>query len=213
MQTVLNGDTGWGAMIVTAAFLGLTAGISPGPLLALVISETLRHNRREGIKVAFSPLITDLPIILVSILFLSGFGHSQTALGILSLAGGGFILYLSYECLKTQKLLPDLENQAPASLRKGIIANLLNPQPYLFWITVGAPLIYKTRQYGIWAVVAFFISFYLFLVGSKVTVAILTDRSKTFLQNKGYVWVMRILGVVLLVFALIFLKQGFTIFS
>ena len=53
-------------------FLGLTAGISPGPLLTIVISETLKHGRKEGFKVAVSPLFTDV-LIVVS----DGFHHRQ----------------------------------------------------------------------------------------------------------------------------------------
>ncbi|MBT4876955.1 MAG: LysE family translocator, partial [Desulfobacula sp.] len=36
--------------------LGLSAGLAPGPLLTLVISETLLHDIRAGIKVAMAPL-------------------------------------------------------------------------------------------------------------------------------------------------------------
>ena len=192
----------------TGALLGLTAGISPGPVLALVISETLRKNRKAGIKVAFSPLITDIPIILISLVVLNGFSHSGTLLGILSLAGGVFILYLGYECIRTKLTTPDMANQGPGSLKKGILANLLNPHPYLFWITVGGPIVFKAYKTGWWAVGMFFLSFYLLLVGSKVIVAILSERSKTLLQNKGYLWVMRILGIILLVFALMFIADG-----
>ena len=42
---------------------GLAAGLMPGPLLALVIQQTLRHGPGEGIKVAAAPLLTDLPIV------------------------------------------------------------------------------------------------------------------------------------------------------
>lgn len=42
------------------AVLGLSSGLSPGPLLALVISETLRHGVKAGVKVALAPIITDL---------------------------------------------------------------------------------------------------------------------------------------------------------
>lgn len=54
------------AILGMGTFFGLTAGISPGPLLTHVITETIKHNRREGIRIAFAPLFTDLPIILVS---------------------------------------------------------------------------------------------------------------------------------------------------
>ena len=50
--------------LALGAFLGLASGISPGPLLTITISETLQHGKWEGIKVAISPLITDLPIVL-----------------------------------------------------------------------------------------------------------------------------------------------------
>ena len=48
--------------------LGLASGFAPGPLLVLVVAETLRHDVRAGIKVAIAPLITDVPIIVVSLL-------------------------------------------------------------------------------------------------------------------------------------------------
>jgi threonine/homoserine/homoserine lactone efflux protein len=41
--------------LVLGSFLGLAAGTSPGPLLAVTISETLQHGKWEGIKVAVSP--------------------------------------------------------------------------------------------------------------------------------------------------------------
>ncbi|NCD26558.1 MAG: hypothetical protein EOL86_13335, partial [Deltaproteobacteria bacterium] len=45
--------------------LGLSAGLSPGPLLTLMLSETLRHGVRAGLLVAVAPLISDLPIIIL----------------------------------------------------------------------------------------------------------------------------------------------------
>jgi len=43
--------------------LGTSAGFAPGPLLTLVISESLQHGVKSGAKVALAPIITDLPII------------------------------------------------------------------------------------------------------------------------------------------------------
>lgn len=56
--------------LLTGVLLGLSSGLAPGPLLALVASETLRHGVRAGVRVALAPLITDLPIILTTILLL-----------------------------------------------------------------------------------------------------------------------------------------------
>ena len=195
------------------AILGLTAGISPGPVLTLVISETLRKNRYAGIKVALSPLITDIPIITISLLLLSGFGKSDTALGIIALTGGLFLIYLGVDCLKIRGMRPEGEDAGAGSLIKGISANLMNPHPYLFWITVGGPFVFKAWKTGIWFVVIYFLSFYLLLVGSKVIVALIAERSKSLLNYSGYIWIMRVLGVALFVFAALFIMDGLKILA
>jgi len=48
--------------------LGLGAGLAPGPLLALVIRSTLQDGAAAGVRVAFSPLVTDVPIIAIALL-------------------------------------------------------------------------------------------------------------------------------------------------
>lgn len=76
------------------ALLGLSAGLSPGPLTTLVISETLLYNIRAGVKVALAPLITDLPIIVLSVLILSQLSGFQNILGVIALVGGLVVLFM-----------------------------------------------------------------------------------------------------------------------
>ena len=51
----------------SGAFLGLSCGLAPGPLLALLLAQTLRHGPGEGCKVALAPLFTDAPIIVATL--------------------------------------------------------------------------------------------------------------------------------------------------
>jgi len=199
--------------IMLGATLGLSAGISPGPLLTLVISESLKHGPGGGIKVALSPLITDLPIILASLLILARLGKSPAAVGIIAFAGAVFLFFLGWECLQTKGLANSTENVQPRSLKKGIVANLLNPHPYLFWITVGAPTAIKARQDGVITVILFFAAFYILLTGSKIMVAWMTGKTRSFLTGKAYRWIMRLLGIVLLLFSAFFIYEGVQMFS
>jgi len=191
------------------AILGLTAGMSPGPLLTLVITETLNHNRREGIRIAISPLFTDIPIILVSLFVFSSLSQFNLILGVISLLGGIFVAYLGYETIKTKALTVGNVHLQPKSLKKGIITNFLSPHPYLFWVTVGAPLTLKAYEINMTTLILFFLSFYLFLIGSKISVALLVAKSKVFLKNKVYLVVMRILGISLFLFSIFFFVEGF----
>ena len=85
------------------AVLGISSGLSPGPLLALVISETLRHGVKAGVKVALAPIITDLPIIILTLLVLSKLSGFPEILGAISLAGGIFICTLGFGCIRAKR--------------------------------------------------------------------------------------------------------------
>ena len=134
--------------LISGTVFGLFAGIAPGPLLTLVVAETLRRSVRDGIKVALAPALTDLPIILVSVLILAKLTVYDAVIGAISLAGGTYLSYLGYECIKATGLDLDEKENQPSSLRKGVITNFLNPHPYLFWISVGAPTIIKGARVG-----------------------------------------------------------------
>ena len=194
--------------LTMGAVFGLTAGISPGPLLTLVISETLRHNRKEGVKIAIAPLITDVPIVLLTIFLLSKMSGSEMILGIISVLGGVFIAYLGYDSIRNRGIEVETRNPRPRSMRRGIIVNMLSPHPYIFWLMVGAPVTLRAYQSDPAAAFAFILAFYAMLVGSKVAIALLVDRSKAFLKNRAFIWTLRILGMVLMVFALLLIRDG-----
>jgi len=194
--------------LTLGAVLGLAAGCSPGPLLALVISETLRHDVKAGVKVALAPVITDLPIILFTFFILSKVSDSQTILGIISLIGGLFVLSMAIENFRTEGIEACVPYDAPRSLMKGVLANALSPHPYLFWLSVGAPFLNKAMSAGPAAPMVFLAGFYALLMGSKILLAILVGRSKAFLQGAVYRNIMRLLGLLLGVLALLLFRDG-----
>ena len=189
--------------------LGLSAGLAPGPLLTLVISETLRHGVRAGIKIAIAPMITDAPIIILTLAILSKLAAFHVVLGVLSLAGGLFVLAMGVDGLRTKGVALDPSVAAPKSLAKGILTNLLSPHPYLFWLSVGSPILSKAMDLSFIAPVAFVMGFYACLVGSKVALSILVGRSRSFLTGKLYIQTMRALGLALIVLAALLLREGF----
>ena len=188
--------------------LGLSAGFAPGPLLTLVISETLQHDIQSGVKVALAPIITDLPIIILTLFILAKLSHFHSILGIISIIGGFFILSIGYASIRTKGVELKLQKTKPKSLTKGILANALNPHPYLFWFSVGAPIMIKAMGQNMIAPLAFIGSFYAFLVGSKILLAILVGKSKSFLTGNLYIYTMRFLGMVLCVLAFVLFYDG-----
>jgi len=188
--------------------LGLSAGFAPGPLLTLVISETLQHDIKSGVKVALAPIITDLPIIVLTLFILSKLSNFHSILGGISLIGGLFILFMGYQSIRTKGVEVNFKHIRIKSFTKGVLANALSPHPYLFWFSVGAPIMTKAISQNINAAVAFIIIFYFFLVGSKILLAILIGKSKFLLSSNAYIFTMRFLGLVLCVLAIVLLHDG-----
>lgn len=201
------------SFLFSGVIFGLSAGLSPGPLLTLVISETLKHDVKEGIKVSIAPVLTDFPIVIFTILILSRLSNMLALLGVVSLLGSAFLVYLGYEGISFKGVDIDVAQTKPQSIRKGVIANFLNPAPYLFWFTIGAPLVLKGFRIGIFPASAFILGFYVFLVGSKVLVAVVVGKSRFFLKSRNYIYTIRLLGIILLVFAVLFAKDGLELFG
>jgi threonine/homoserine/homoserine lactone efflux protein len=195
--------------LTMGSILGLSAGFAPGPLLTLVISETLRHDIKSGVKVALAPMITDLPIIMLTLFILVKLSGFHKVLGIISCMGGFFVLYLGWQSMVTKGVELDLQGTRSKSLAKGIIVNTLNPHPYLFWLGVGGPTVTKAMNLGMVAPLAFMVSFYVLLVGSKIVIALLVGKSRSFLIGNGYIYTMRLLGVALCDLAIFLFRDGF----
>jgi threonine/homoserine/homoserine lactone efflux protein len=195
--------------LASGVLLGVSAGLSPGPMLALVLAQTLRHGSREGCKIALTPLVTDPPIILLTLALASRLAELRQLLGIVSIAGGAFVLFLAWESFRPARQGAEAPAEQPRSWFKGIVTNLLNPHPWLFWLTVGAAILAKAIAEGWLVAAAFLCGFYLLLVGSKVGVALLAGRSRDLLAGRPYRVVMRVLAAMLALFALLLFREGF----
>ena len=111
--------------------LGLAAGVSPGPLMALLVAQTLRYGTREGLKVAAAPVLTDAPIVAASVLVLAQLAAREKLMGAIALVGGAYLLWLAWGSLRFQAFESQAEAGAPASVMKALATNLLNPHVYL----------------------------------------------------------------------------------
>lgn len=188
--------------------LGLSAGFSPGPLQTLVISQSLKYGIPEGLRVALVPLITDLPIIILSIFIVNRLESYESLLGILSISGGFFLIFLSVESFRTHPISIDKLETSPNSVGKGALINLLNPHPYLFWFTVGGPILVQAWDENPLKAISFLVAFYGAIVGAKMIVALLVGKSRQFVHGKTYLWIMRGLGLLLLGFAFLLIHEG-----
>ena len=189
--------------VLFALSLGLFAGLSPGPLMALVLAASLERGFKAGLATAVAPLLTDVPVIALSLLVLRSV--PEWFLDAVTIVGGLFVVYIGLQTtLRTRGAPPPLEMQA-ASVRdvgRGALLNLLSPHPWLFWFTIGTPYMIERWAVAPWQSIAFLAIFLGLLVGCKIGVAWAASRGRRFLDAGWYRLLMRGCGVLLVVFGL-----------
>ena len=197
----------WG-VFTAGLLLGAPSGLAPGPMLLLVISETLRHGKRAGVKVACIPLLTDAPIVLASGLLFTKITNMNILLGGIPIIGSIFLLNLGIKSLLAANSEFLDYTPRPLLLKEIMVANLTNPNPYLFWFTVGAPIMVRSFQHNLSKGLSFLVSFYLGLVGIKLILAIAAGKSRDFLKGFLYRSTMQLLSLMLICFAIYLMLDG-----
>lgn len=196
--------------LITAFTFGLGAGIAPGPLQAVVITSTLQRGFGAGWRVAMGPLLTDTPIIALSVAVLSSV--SGSVLNGLGVAGGLVLIVLGLWELRTRSALSSEHEAVPgrADVWRGAVVNLLNPHPWIFWLGAGAALVVSAWRRSPALAVGVLVTFYGLLIGLKVVTAWLVARGGQRLTDE---WRSRLalVGTVLLMVGGLFVAwQGAT---
>ena len=143
---------------------GFAAAAQPGPFQTYLISQALIKGWKRTLPAAFAPLLSDGPILALSLLILSQLPPWFQRF--LYIAGGLFVLYLSYGAYKSWKNfdpnLPHIETETQQSFLKAALINALNPNPYIFWSLVTGPiLVHGWREapvYGVGFITGFYVT-------------------------------------------------------
>ncbi|HWP57110.1 MAG TPA: LysE family translocator [Candidatus Acidoferrales bacterium] len=133
-----------------AFVLGFSVASIPGPTIVLITTETLTKGARAGIAAMAAPLLLDAFLMLPLGLALQGLLVSPAAATGLGLIGGCFLGWLGLNSIRSarpalagharQENSPLPDRDMPSFL-KGMLTHLSSPYPYLYWATVGAPLV------------------------------------------------------------------------
>lgn len=195
--------------VLFAVSLGLFSGISPGPLMTVVITASLERGFRAGALTAIAPLLTDLPVVLISLLVLGQV--PGWFLSAVTVAGGLFVSHIGAKTVRDAGTVrqPELTRQASRrDLARGAAVNLLSPHPWLFWFTVGSPFMIQRWSIARWEAIAFLVVFVALLVGCKLALAWGVSHGRRLL---GTAWYRRLLtgcGLLLIGFGLVLLWRG-----
>jgi threonine/homoserine/homoserine lactone efflux protein len=160
--------------------LAFAAAVQPGPIQAYLVTQALSHGWRRTLPAAFSPLVSDGPIIALVLLVLSRL--PAPLLLALRGAGGVFLLFLALVALRTWRRFD--AGSAPAApsgrqnLLRATLVNLLNPGPYLGWSLVMGPLLLKGWREAPAHGIALLVAFYVTMVATQCGIVLLSASAR-----------------------------------
>jgi len=145
-----------------------------------LITQTITHGFRKTWVMAFAPLISDGPIILLALLVLAQMpAWLQRGLNLVS---GIFILYLAqgaYRQWRTFTALDHVTAQTGGqSVLKAALMNALSPMPYIYWSLVTGPILMAGWRQSPAQGLAFIISFYAVMICGLLAILALFSAAR-----------------------------------
>ena len=198
------------SLAIAGATLGIVEGIKPGPLLTMVIRETLSGGIRAGLWTAAAPIFTDGPLVIISLFAAAWIATNPSALLVITLAGAIFLAQMGYECFGLEP--PNMDEDAPpptGSFLRGVITNLLNPNVYVFWFLIGGPLMASAADEEILAPIAYAITFLVTIMLTKAAIAYAIHRASGNISAIVYRRLLAICGLVMIGFSLYYAMEAY----
>jgi len=121
----------------------------PGPIFAVTIAKSYR-SQFAGILIALGHALVEIPLILLIYFGLAPFFQLDLVKLVLSLVGGGMLIWLGIVMFRTRAEVIEKGKDLPYnSVIAGVFTSILNPFFLLWWATIGSMLVMNSLSFGI----------------------------------------------------------------
>ena len=199
--------------------IGFAAGAQPGPFTSFLIGRTLAQGWRKSIILAITPIVTDIPIVIVVLLILKQF--PPELIRIIQLVGGLYLLWIAFGMWRQYKagqtaFKPEAESSDGVStsrtLAQGAIMGWVSPGPYIFWATINGPLLIQGLNQSVPMGIAFLLAFYGTFVAILCVYVLVFDRLRR-IDERVTKGIFLVTLVVMVLFGLRLIGQGIGIIT
>jgi threonine/homoserine/homoserine lactone efflux protein len=194
--------------------IAFAAGAQPGPFTSFLIGRTLAQGWRKSIILAITPIVTDIPIVIVVLLILKQF--PPELIRVIQLVGGLYLLWIAYGSWRQYKAgNTSFKSETGTSegistsrtLAQGAIMGWVSPGPYIFWATINGPLLIQGLNQSVAMGVAFLLAFYGTFIAILCVYILVFDRLRR-IDERVTKGIFLVTLVVMVLFGLRLIGQG-----
>ena len=195
--------------LLSAATIGFSAGVTPGPFQALLLSYAIKGGWKKALPAAFAPVVSDGPVILLVLLILNRV--SDGFVRALQIGGALFLLYLAWDSFRAYRnfveVAEETETKGYRTLLKATAMNLISPGPWLFWSLINGPNLIEAWQVSPWWGVSYLGAFYGVFVLTNIVLIVLFSSMRQ-LGEKVRRGLLLVAAIALAAFAVYQFLQG-----
>jgi len=204
------------SIFVISFTIALSGALAPGPLLALVISGSLRYGTKTGPIVIAGHSVLEIVMVSILVLGLGKIINNPVIIKVISILGAlillysGFRMFLSLSKISIDTLaLQNTGRRHSLLFFQGITMSIANPYWTIWWLTIGLGLLLSANEKGITGLLFFFTGHILadMLWYSFVSYSI--GKSKKFISIRLYKKIISLCASIIILFGLYF---GFSAF-
>lgn len=195
-------------VIMSVVVISLSGVMMPGPMFAVTVAKSYR-SPWAGTQISIGHAVVEVPIILLIYFGFAKFFEHQTVQLVLSLLGGGMLIWLGIGMFRSRKgVVQSGKDLSYNAITAGIVMSALNPFFLLWWATVGSMLVMKFIEYGTIGLPIFIMTHWLCDLIWLSIVSILIYRTKALWGQKFQEWVFIICSLLLIGFGGWYLFSG-----
>lgn len=182
--------------------IALSGAVAPGPLLALTVKRVYREGFLVGLLLIVGHGFLESLMVVLLIAGLKPLLANDYLIFIISLAGGVFLLWMAWpmlrETIEELNIIREKESkkELPA-LVAGALISLSNPYWFIWWVSIGAALLYSSNRAGLAGLVSFFAGHLTGDFAWYSLVSYLIAKGKNLLHSRFYFYLLKACGIFL----------------
>jgi len=196
---------------VTVIILSISGALYPGPLFFVTISHGIKSGTKSGLLFSIAHSLVEFTLVMLLALGLLSVANEPAAMLVVGVAGGvALIVFGAMQIRGSFSYKPEETKTGQEATRNlfliGLALTGLNPYFIVWWLTIGATLIFISLEFaGLAGVVFMYVCHVWVDYAWLILVAALAKRGAKILRFKWYRVLMAVFGVFLIYFGFSFL--------
>lgn len=185
-----------------AVLISLSGVMAPGPITAVVVGKG-SQSPHAGAWVAIGHGIVEIPLVVAVFYGVGNLVDIPYLQSVIGIAGGLFILWMGISMLRSVRLDLRVDREQKYSqspVMAGIVFTAGNPYFLVWWLTIGAALILRSVEFGLWGFVAFALGHWLCDLLWDWFLSAVSFKGGQFFGNRFQQAVFALSGLMLLIF-------------